>query len=482
MSSSKKILLNSFAYTVLSLLQKPIVFIIVIINSTFLEVEDFAKIALLMSLIELFSRCYVLGLPSAGTRFTSTFENNSFEMHRLWSSLFLMVAGLSIAFFLFLLLTHQWILDPFIQGVDFYPHLVLAAFCSIFSAIYMLYQRQYQAKHKAKEFSITVLSFSLVYLLSILFFVAHLKMGSVGVLLGFIVSNALVALKAFVTNFRHKPMVFCSEKAVHALKYSLPLFPHTISAWFMNLVDRFFIYHFVGAEVGGFAIAFQVAMILDTLTTGVYQAFQPWFFSLFEKKQEDNEEVFKFTAFTATLYTFAGLLISSFSKEIFQLFLREEYHSAWRFVPILACAQVIRGNYLFYLTALSSKSTFKVSIITLATAGFNILLNYLLIPYIGIMGACLSALITQHFIGALCVITCKYTYGVSFKLRKVMGITYSFFILSILNLYPVDLSFWSYFFLKLGLISLITLFLAYFYKAQIKRVYLKFMKKSSPSV
>lgn len=478
MSGSKKTLFNSFIYTFLSLLQKPLVFIVVIINQAFLEVEDFAKIALLMSLIELFSRCYLLGLPNAGTRFTATFENKPFEMHRLWSSLFLMVGAISIAFFLLLLIFHQWILDPFIEGVEFYPHLALAAFCSIFSAIYMLYQRQYQAKQNAKQFSITTLSFYLIYLLSILFFVAYLKMGSVGVLWGFVLANVLFAIKAFVTNFRSKKLVFCWDKAKHALHYSLPLFPHTISSWFMNLVDRFFIYRYVGAEVGGFTIAFQVAMILDTLTMGVYQAFQPWFFSLFEKKNEKSEEVFKFTAFTAVLYSFTGLVLSSFSKEVFAIFLREEYHSAWRYVPLLACAQVIRGNYLFYLTALLSHSTSKVSLITTLTAFVNIALNYYLIPSIGIMGACLAAFITQHVIGALCVITCKYTYNVSFKMRKVMGITYLFFGLSVLNLYPNELPFWSFFLIKLGIIIVISLMLAYIYKSQLTKLYQKAFKRS----
>lgn len=475
-NSPKKILFNSLIYGLLSLLQKPIAFVILLINSHFLLKAEFDKVVLVLPLVELFSRIYHLGLPNAGTRLTVKYAQDKRELHRLWSTLFILVLLIGICGFILLLGFHKWILDPFIKDLEFFPYLFLASLCSIFSALYMLYQQQYQANHQAKKFSVRIISFNAFYLISIIIFVSYLNQAALGVVYAFTLANALLAAKALYSNFTRGRIVFCFSKAKEALKYGLPLLPHNISAWFMNLVDRYFLSFYVAAEVGGFSIAFQIAMLIDTLTMGVYQAFQPWFFALFEKKSEKTEGVYKFVAFTAILYAFCALLLASFSKEVFALCLPSYYHDAWKFVPLLACAQVIRGNYLFYLTALLSRSSIIVSFITLSTALFNILLNYQLIPAFGAMGAAFSAFITQHIIGGLCLFFSKGLYEVSFKFRRVAGVVYLFFALTLLNLYPHSLSFWDFFILKCVLICLITSGLYFFYKQELYVMWKKLKK------
>ena len=94
---------------------------------------------------------------------------------------------------------------------------------------------------------------------------------------------------------------------------------------------------------------------------------------------------------------FLALLASLFSKEIISLVMlnNAEYLEAWKIIPILLFANVLHGlgNFLGWGIIIREKS-FLFSKIMIASLLLNFILNIILIPHFGIIGAALGTLIS----------------------------------------------------------------------------------------
>lgn len=178
------------------------------------------------------------------------------------------------------------------------------------------------------------------------------------------------------------------------LKIGVPLMPTFLIYWIFSSFDRFMILKMLGASAAGvYAVGNKVAMISQL----IYQAFAGgWsYFSFSTMNDSDqvktNTKIFNYLA--AISFVAYGIMLL-FSEIIFKIMFTTEYFEASRVFPYLFISPLllmlfqILGNQFIII-----KKSYYVTLSLIIGAALNVLLNYFMIPMIGIEGASIATVI-----------------------------------------------------------------------------------------
>lgn len=231
-----------------------------------------------------------------------------------------------------------------------------------------------------------------------LLFLMVFKMGVTGYVLSVIVGNLLTILFLTLTaklwrvfSFRKVDKTTVSE----LLRFSLPMIPTTICWLITDLSDRYLVTWFRGeAENGIYSAAYKIPSIVN-LTSGIFM--QAWQFSAVSEMEDEKacrrfySEVFR--GFLSIVFIGSGMLIL-LSRVFTRLLLNATYHEAWRYMPTLLCAAALESVVSFLATVYMVRKKTLHSFFTAMTGTIlNIILNILLIPDYGALGAAIATLI-----------------------------------------------------------------------------------------
>ena len=181
------------------------------------------------------------------------------------------------------------------------------------------------------------------------------------------------------------------------LRYCVPLIPTATFWWITSVSDRYMITAWLGSAANGvYAVSAKLPTILTVLSSVFMEA---WLFSAVTERQEGSEAHLQFYASVWRTFV-AGMVLSAsgviaFSRLAVRILAKEEYFSAWQFVPVLCLAMVFASfsTFLSSVYVVSKKSSLSFWTALLG-AGSNVLLNLLLIGRIGVMGAAAATLLS----------------------------------------------------------------------------------------
>lgn len=197
---------------------------------------------------------------------------------------------------------------------------------------------------------------------------------------------------------------------VHMLKYSIPLIPTTLMWWIIYSCNRPLLEKYCGVgEIGLFVVANKFPTLIATLYTIFGNAWQISVVEEFRSKQ--YKEYFNqiFDLFFLVMMGTA-VCMTVFSKLLISIFTDEAYHSSWVYMPVLALGIVFSNLSGFIATNFTAA---KKSSYFLYSAGFAIIfaivLNFILIPKIGVWGAAISIFISLLVLLVVrCIFAAKY--------------------------------------------------------------------------
>ena len=123
----------------------------------------------------------------------------------------------------------------------------------------------------------------------IAFYVGHLKQEAVGNLKGARLGSLMVAVPATIIIFRNIRFQFNIGYIKRSLAYSLPLAPHMLSLWALNLSDRFILERYVELEkIGVYALGYQIASALQVIAYSATNAIGPFFYKTASRNPDPN--------------------------------------------------------------------------------------------------------------------------------------------------------------------------------------------------
>ncbi|HEV2149929.1 MAG TPA: oligosaccharide flippase family protein [Longimicrobiaceae bacterium] len=224
--------------------------------------------------------------------------------------------------------------------------------------------------------------------LSILF-VVYFQMGVLGVLLSGLITGAVMAVVLSVYLVREVGLRFSADRFGAMVRFGSPMVLWTLGSFVLVFSDRFFLNHYVGtAEVGIYSLAYKFAFMLSALAFSPFDlVWDPHRYEV--AKRSDAKEVYARVFLYMNVAVGLGALgISLFVKDFLGVMSDPAFLPAYRFVPLLLLAQTF-SHWVSYVTLglFVSSNTRALGHIAFLAVVSTLVLNFLLVPRFGIVGA-----------------------------------------------------------------------------------------------
>lgn len=304
-----------------------------------------------------------------------------------------------------------------------------------FSQIFLCYLR---GKEFLLKYSIGNIIQSLTIAIFNIIFLIGMKKGIEGYLMAYILANVCTGLYGFwagKVNLVIKKYSIDIELSKNMIKYSVVLIPNSFMWWIMNSSDRMMVSAMISVTANGvYAVAYKIPTLLSTITTIFNQA---WSYSAIredesEDKEEYNNRVYDHLV-TIVIVVATGLLM--IMKPFLSVYVGKEYYAAWHYVPYLIVGFVFMTLGSFIATSYTvHKDSMGFLISGTVGAIINLILNFILIPMMGVSGAAFATCISYFGVFAYRIKdTQKYIKLRVFKRKQICG--YALLILSAMTCY-----------------------------------------------
>ncbi len=387
-----KALRNSILYSSVSILRSAIAFFLLPLYTSQLTTEDYGIIAVVNSIVSLLSFFFTLSLHGAISRFYYEYNDEEDKLKRLLGTIvsfvFLFSLVLGLVFFIF----NAYLLSPLAKGIHFYPYLFLGLITVTLSPVYLLYQTLLQTEHNAQKYSINGLLFFIINVGFKILFILPLNLSATGVLL----ANALTNLLFFTHSIYQlrKKVKICVDFGYlkKALKYCLPLLPHSMSSWIMAALDKVLLNNSKSTVSAGiYNVGFQFGSLMGMLVYGFNQAYSPWLMQALSKDdKEELEQIKIFLEFIIIVFLYMSVIFIFISPFLLRFMTDKSYWEGWKVIPFIVYGNMFNLIYVIYINPVFYANSRMIPVVTFLSAGCSIILNLILIPKYGIKGAAFS--------------------------------------------------------------------------------------------
>lgn len=406
-----RLLGNSALFAIANLGTKLIQFLMVPLYTYALTVRQYGVVDLLLTTVTMLTPIVSLSVFDAVFRF-------SMDKDPDLSAIFSNGVLITLAGFVLVL-----IISPInlIVRIPYYSYFLGILFLS---AVNSLLQNFAKSVGYVKQFAFSgFLNAVLVVMLNLLLLVVF-RLGIVGYVLGIFIASAgtaiylIISINAWKCIKINKLRLKYCKKLLH---YSIPLIPNSFSWWFTNDANRYFILFFVGAAGNGlYAVANKIPSIL-TVFFGIFS--QAWQLSAVEEFESKDSEAFYSKIFNYMIFISAvGVsILLIILKPFMQVYTSPSFYSSWHFAPFLLIAAVFANLSTFLGTIfIAAKKTGQIFSTTILGMLINLVLNLMLIPFLGVNGAGIGS-----SIGFLVVTVMRF-----YKSKKFVSIIVDKFLLS----------------------------------------------------
>src|SRR5215211_4634352 len=175
------------------------------------------------------------------------------------------------------------------------------------------------------------------------------------------------------------------------LRFGLPTMPAELSLYSLSFIDRIILVRLAGlTQVGLYALAVKFAQGIQVLARGFQLAWPPLAYSIQDDEQARRTYSVVFTWFAALLaFAVTGLWL--LSRWIVRLLAAPKYFGAHEAIGLLATGIALYALYLGMVVILGRTGRTEFSFpATIGAVVSNVILNLLLVPSQGIVGAGLA--------------------------------------------------------------------------------------------
>jgi O-antigen/teichoic acid export membrane protein len=222
--------------------------------------------------------------------------------------------------------------------------------------------------------------------------------GARGLLLGSYATGGAFVLALIFAQRRRLSLRFDRALLRRMLRFGLPTMPAEASLYLLNFVDRIIIVRSAGlAEAGLYSLAVKFAQAINVLVRGFQLAWPPLAYSI-----RDDDEARRAYATIVTLFVAGCAFVVTgmwlFSRWIVRALAAPEFFGSYKAIGLISTAVTLYALYLVLVVILgrTGRTGFNFPA-TLAALVTNVVLNLILVPPLGIVGAAL-ALVASYLV------------------------------------------------------------------------------------
>jgi len=225
--------------------------------------------------------------------------------------------------------------------------------------------------------------------------------GARGLLLGSYLSGAAFVVGLIVVHRRRLSLRLDRPLLRRILRFGLPTMPAELSLYALNFVDRIIIVRTVGlAEAGLYSLAIKFAQGVSILVRGFQLAWPPLAYSI---RDDEARRVYAaiVTWFLAAC-AFVVIGIWLLSRWLARALAAPEFFDSYEAVGLIAAATAFYALYMVQLVILGRTGRTEFNFpATLAALVVNVVLNLILVPPLGIVGAGIALVASYLVVVAL---------------------------------------------------------------------------------
>lgn len=389
---------NTLLYSVGNISGKLSGIILLPLYTKFFSLEQFGLLALLEVSYQFIQAISGFGIKSAIARFYWDTDTKGKEKSLFYTSYIfnIIVSFITIIFFFLIIKNFSHVIFKAEISRELTLIFLSSAFLRLLVDTPMLLLRIQQKAFRQTTVQIIVLVITVALTV---YFIGTLKMQLEGIFLAHCFANliALFFLSGYIVSNIKLDFSFTLLKEL--IRFGLPLYLSNLLTIVLVLSDRFILNLFGTLEnVGNYSLAYKISNIIQIVfVTSFLNAYIHIFY-----KQMSQENIRRFYSKSMTYFSLVIIFVSTglilFAKETIKVLSinNPDYWNSFSLIPVLVLGIIFGGIRQVLVLPLSKlKKTRIISGVSITVAGINFILNILLIPAIGTIGAAVSTAVAQ---------------------------------------------------------------------------------------
>ena len=412
--ANRKLATNTIIYFIGNFGSKILSLLLVMIYSSYIMPNDLGVYDLITTTILLLQPIIIFQLSDGIFRWLIEEEDPAKRQIQIKTVFSIVLINMAVSTFVLL----------FISKLVIIPYFWYFVVLLNVNIIYPLMQQITRGLRRNILFSVVGLSVSAVLFSVSLLLIIPFNLGVEGLLLSQIISQSVgilimlfVQIKDFLPSFSAK-----SDKTIRRglIGFSLPLIPNTISWWIINASDRYIISWKLGTYSNGiFSMANKFPSLMTVVTSIFNLAWQESaiYESDSKKRDEFYSDIFdKYLRFLSS----AALVLIPLTRIVIEKFVGESYNDSWHYSSILYISTIFNALAAFLGTAyVTYKKTIGAFVTTIIAAGINLLIDIILIKFIGLYAAALSTLVSYFVLFLIRAFHTRKYFVIKYKIKTI---------------------------------------------------------------
>lgn len=393
MVRSSLLIRDGFAYAVGELIAVGARYLPAIVYPFFLDSEEYGIFVLATALTTAMGVLLSFGLK--GAAFKQYFDYQTLaERKSLYGTLLIAIVLAGGACTWVVQLGLAQVFEKIFASVPF-PYIRIALWTAYLTTFSILPLEILRAQRQSTRYLSLTVGNALTLVLLAWIFVAHWQLGIWGALLAPAITAGGWALVYLASLAPHASLKFSWPKLMSALAYSLPLVPHQIGHWLLNLSDRFVLERSVPlADVGVYGLGYNIGNVQQVVANAGNSVLMPAYGQASQDVARKPLLGGLFRDYVSWM-ALATLALSIFSDELVLAFFSPEFAKAATIAPWVALGFFCVSLYYGPMNAMTLLlgQTRWLWVFTVLAGLVNVGANLVFVPRLGIQAAAFNTLL-----------------------------------------------------------------------------------------
>lgn len=380
-----------------------VTFLCIPIYTHYLLTDDYGLIDLYQTIASFFIPIVSMRLDIAAFRFLSDYRKDDEKKQKYINSIISLLVVSTIITIV------AGVVLGIISNIRYLPYVIINLI--VLSAATVL-QHSLRGLGLNKDYSVCSVITSALLFFSTVLFIIVLKMDARSILIASIISNIANVLFCLfkIRPKRIKKSGYLSSESKELLAYSAPMIVDATSWWIVNASDRTIISYYIDVAANGI---YSVSCKISNMINSLFLIFNlSWQEAIVAHKDDKDGGDYLSTLGNNILSFFLVISLISIAGVpiIFNIVIGENYSDAYNYIPLLVYANIfsiistLAGSVLVVY-----KKTKIIARTTMLAALINLIINMLLVRYIGVYAAAISTIVAYMVISLYRYNACRRT-------------------------------------------------------------------------
>jgi O-antigen/teichoic acid export membrane protein len=245
--------------------------------------------------------------------------------------------------------------------------------------------------------------------------------GALGALVGNFVGTLCVYFPLLVYRRFQLGLEFDRTLLRQMNTFGLPLVPSALALWVNNFSDRLFLVKLAGAaEVGLYSIGIRLSAAILLLLTAFRTAWPAFAYSIEDEREAKETYGFVLT-YVLLIVCWGALALGALAPWLVHLLTTPHFYAGSRVVALLAFANAAKAGFMVVSIGIGRARRTQFNwVITGVAAAVNIVLNVILIPPYGMIGAAIATVASFTVMFVFMAWHSQRVYPVPYQWRRVV--------------------------------------------------------------